>query len=82
MTPRASEFTRKLPDRRLLARRLETVQDGFCTITEAAQFLGVDRHVIESMLRSGELPVMKLGPRQTRIPIRGLHLFCAMRLRW
>lgn len=55
--------------------------DTLLTVKEAASFLRVDRHVIEDMCKTGELPHIKLGPRQTRIPQGLLKEFVAARLR-
>lgn len=62
-------------------RKADLLLDGLMTVKEVAEYLAVDRHVVEDMAKSGELPHVRLGPRQTRIPRRALYEFLAERMR-
>lgn len=45
----------------------------YVSIKEGARLLGVSRGTVERMIREGHLPAVRLGPRQTRIPVSVLE---------
>lgn len=74
-------LAKPIQGRKVNARRLQVLEDGLATITQVAEYLSVDRHVIDDLINSGELPYLKIGPRQTRIPVRCVQEYLADRLR-
>lgn len=40
---------------------------------EAAVLLGVGRNRVRALIRAGELPTVRLGPRSIRIPVSALR---------
>jgi len=60
-------------------RRERLVERGLVTIAEAAEFLGVGRTLIYSLMEKGELPSCKLGKRRL-IPKAALTALASERL--
>jgi excisionase family DNA binding protein len=44
----------------------------FVKVKEAARLLGVSRNTVARLIASGKLRAVKLGPRQTRIPVASI----------
>jgi excisionase family DNA binding protein len=56
------------------------VQDGFVTVVEAAQFLGLSRSTLYNLMETGELVYAKIRDAR-RIPRRALIEFAAKSLK-
>jgi excisionase family DNA binding protein len=46
--------------------------DGLMRVAEVCDFLRMCRSTVEGLLRRGELPVARLGPRSLRVPKRAV----------
>ena len=49
--------------------------DGFATLVQAAEYLGVGRSTIYMLMDSGKLPNAKIGDKARRIPWKALRAF-------
>lgn len=59
--------------------KYEIVSDGLQSVSATARFLGVSRSLIYKLIRSGDLPSVKLGSSR-RVPIKAAHDLASERL--